>query len=167
MKLTAKALVVIMILIRYYHEHNQNNFLCYWSCHASWSCSFLVVMFLRSDKEIADYLIPQLLIAQIHLVNLSAERADMVMNITIDNPAPVGLNLNSLYYTISIEGYEVMESTYADSLQIDANDSTAFSLPLTVYNDKLMSLMDKIRLSIFICFSFFLINFIDGKCCIN
>lgn len=106
---------------------------------------FLVVIFQRSDKEMADHLMPQLLLAQIHIVNFSAERADMKMDITIDNPAPIGLNIDSLYYIISIEGNELIETTYPDSLQIDANDSTTFSLPLTVYYDKLKSVLDKLE----------------------
>jgi LEA14-like dessication related protein len=106
---------------------------------------YLVINFQRSEKEVADYVVPQLEFAQMQLTNLTTERADMQMNMIIDNPAPVGLDIDSLHYTISIEGNEVVKTTYPDPLKIEASDTTMVSLPLTIYYDKLQSVLDKLE----------------------
>lgn len=106
---------------------------------------YLILTFQQSDKEMEEYVVPQLEYAQMQLTRLTAEKADMNMNMIIDNPAPIALNIDSLYYTISIEGNEVVATTYPDSLQIDANDTTMVSLPLTIYYDKLKSVLDRLE----------------------
>lgn len=106
---------------------------------------YLVVKFQQSDKGVADYIVPQLQLAQMQLTNLTAEQADMNMNMVIDNPAPVGLNIDSLHYKVYIEGNEVVKTTYPDSIQVDANDTTTVSLPITIYYDKLVSVLDKLE----------------------
>lgn len=102
---------------------------------------YLIVRFQQSDKELTDYVIPQVQLVQMQITRLTTERADMQMNMVIDNPAPVGLHIDSLYYIVSIEDNEVVESTYPDAVQIEANDTTTISLPLTIYYDTLQSVL--------------------------
>lgn len=106
---------------------------------------YLVVKFQSSDKEVADYVVPELQLANIQVTNLTANKADMIMRMAIDNPAPVGIRIDSLHYVIYIEDNEVARTTYPDSLQIEASDSTAFSLPLTLYYDKLQSVLNNLE----------------------
>lgn len=106
---------------------------------------YLTITFLGSDDGIKEQVVPQMEFADMQLTNLTADRADMDMNMIIDNPAPVGLNIDSLYYTIFIEGHEVVKTTYPDSLQIEANQNTRISLPLTIYYDKLQSVLDQLE----------------------
>lgn len=106
---------------------------------------YLVVMFQQSDKKVADYVVPQLQLAQMQLTNLTAERADMQMDVVIDNPAPVGLHVDSLYYVVSIEGNEVVQTTYPDALDVEANDTTTISLPLIIYYDTLQSVLNELE----------------------
>jgi LEA14-like dessication related protein len=102
---------------------------------------YVAVQFVRSDKSLAERVVPEIHIAHTQLTNLTAERADMKMTMIVDNPAPVGIKIDSLYYTISIEGNEVTKTTYPDSLIIEASDSATVSLPLTVYYDRLGSVL--------------------------
>ena len=106
---------------------------------------YLIVRFQQSDKELADYVMPQLQLVQMQITSLTAERADMQMDVVIDNPAPMGLHIDSLYYIVSIEDNEVVESTYPDAVQIEANDTTTISLPLTIYYDTLQSVLDELE----------------------
>ena len=106
---------------------------------------YLIIYFQRPGNEVADKVVPQLELAHMQITSLTAERADMQMNMIIDNPAPVGFNIDSLSYTISIEGHNLINSTYPDPLQLEANDTTMVSLPLTIYYDKLQSVLDKLE----------------------
>lgn len=99
----------------------------------------------RSDKDIKDKVIPQLQLAQMQVTNLTADQADVRVNMIIDNPAPVGLDIDSLYYTVFIEGNEVVKTTYPDPLHIEGSGNTTVSLPLTIYYDKLQSVLDKLE----------------------
>lgn len=96
---------------------------------------YLVITFQRSDKDIKDKVIPQLQLAQMQVTNLTADQADVRVNMIIDNPAPVGLDIDSLYYTVFIEGNEVVKTTYPDPLHIEGSGNTTVSLPLTIYYD--------------------------------
>lgn len=102
---------------------------------------YLVINMRRSDKKIADYVVPELKLAQMKITNLTAEKADMKMNLLIDNKAPVGLSIDSLFYTVAIEGQEIARTTYPDSLRLEARDSTTLELPLTLYHDKLADVL--------------------------
>ncbi|QNF33755.1 LEA type 2 family protein [Adhaeribacter swui] len=105
---------------------------------------FAVVKFKKSDKEVADYIVPKLSFRQMQLTNLTQNRADVKMRMIIDNPAPIGFKIDSLYYTISIADQEVARTTYPDTLRLKAKDSTELTLPLTLYYDKLKDLTDRL-----------------------
>lgn len=106
---------------------------------------YLVVKFQQSDRKLADYVVPQLQLAQMQLTQLSAKQVDMNMNVVIDNPAPVGIHIDSLHYKVFIEGNEVVKSTYPDSLEVEANDTTTVSLPITIYYDKLQAVLEELE----------------------
>jgi len=104
-----------------------------------------VVKFKSSDKKIADYVVPELKLGQMQVTNLTAEKVDMKVNMLIDNPAPVGFSVDSLFYTVSIEGNEIARTTYPDSLRLEARDSTTVELPLTLYHDKLADVLKSLE----------------------
>jgi len=103
--------------------------------------AYLAVKMKRSDKKIADYVVPELRMGQMRVTNLTAEKADIKMNMLIDNKAPVGFSIDSLFYTVSIAGQEIARTTYPDSLRLEARDSTTVELPLTLYHDKLADVL--------------------------
>lgn len=106
---------------------------------------FLMVKTKGSGKEVADYEVPEIQLARMQLTNLTAEKADMNMNMVIDNPAPVGLSIDSLHYVVYIDANEAARTTYPDAVRIEANDSSNVSLPLTLYYDKLESVIQKLE----------------------
>ncbi|MDQ4140379.1 MAG: LEA type 2 family protein [Bacteroidota bacterium] len=103
-----------------------------------------VLRFKRSDKKVADYIVPKLTMTSMQLTNLTAERADVKMGMIIDNPAPIGFTIDSLYYRVSIADQEVARTTYPDTLRLEAKDSTKVTLPLTLYYDKLKEVTDRL-----------------------
>src|SRR3712207_4425805 len=81
---------------------------------------YAVAKFKRSDKKVADYIVPKLTLTQMQLTNLTAKRADVKMKMIIDNPAPVGFSIDSLFYVVSIADQEVARTTYPDTLRLEA-----------------------------------------------
>ncbi|MDQ3291040.1 MAG: LEA type 2 family protein [Bacteroidota bacterium] len=108
------------------------------------SIAIAVVKFKRSDKKVADYIVPKLTMTSMQLTNLTAERADVKMGMIIDNPAPIGFTIDSLFYTVSIADQQVARTTYPDTLRLEAKDSTKLTLPLTLYYDKLKEVTDRL-----------------------
>lgn len=106
---------------------------------------YLFINFQRSGKDVKEQVVPQLQLAQMQVTNLTADRAEIQMNMIIDNPTPVGLDIDSLYYTIYIEDNEVVKTTYPDPLHIEGSGNTTVSLPLTIYYDKLQSVLKKLE----------------------
>ncbi|PSR53083.1 hypothetical protein AHMF7605_05860 [Adhaeribacter arboris] len=105
---------------------------------------YAVIKFQRSDKKVADYIIPKLTLTSMQLTNLTAEKADVKMGMIIDNPAPIGFTMDSLYYEVFIADQQVARTTYPDTLRLEAKDSTKITLPLTLYYDKLKEVTDRL-----------------------
>src|SRR5690606_21349863 len=84
-------------------------------------------------------------IAHVHITNLAADKVDMQLGLLINNPSPVSLRADSLFYRVYIAGNEIMKTTYPDPVELEAGDSATVSLPLTVYHDRLMELLDRLE----------------------
>lgn len=101
---------------------------------------YLFVLYLDNEEESTAQLSPQLELAQMRVTNFSVGRVDMDMNVNIKNPTAVNLHVDSLYYSVMIEGQEVAGTIYPDPLQIEAGQDRRVSFPFTVYYSRLQSL---------------------------
>jgi LEA14-like dessication related protein len=70
---------------------------------------------------------------------LDKEKTTMDMKVLVDNPSPIGFSLDSLSYKLFIGGTEVMKSSYPKAIKLEGNDSTWITLPVTVFNKKLVN----------------------------
>lgn len=102
---------------------------------------YLIIYIQRSDKD----LLPRLTIAHVNITNLAAEKVDMQLGLLIDNPSPVSLRADSLFYRVYIAGNEIMKTTYPDPVELEAGDSATVSLPLTIYHDRLLELLNRLE----------------------
>lgn len=87
------------------------------------------------------FIIPRLELSVFQITTISADKTDMVGEMLIHNPLPFNLRADSLEYKIFIGGIEVIKSTYAKSLVIKRWDTTWVRLPVTAYNDKLITVL--------------------------
>lgn len=101
---------------------------------------FLSVKFIQSDKKTAKYFLPKLKIATVQILDLNSERAVATMDLRLYNPL-IGLHIDSLFYTVSIENKEVIRSTYPSPFDLPADSSHHLVLPVTIYYDKLVDLL--------------------------
>lgn len=99
----------------------------------------------REDQTLGSYVLPELQVARIQLKNLTDDKADLELMMIINNKVPVELTLDSLQYSFLIDSNQVVKSTYPNSIHLNKNDSSFFSLPLTIYYKKLRSVIKKIE----------------------
>ena len=64
---------------------------------------------------------------------------DMSLKLLVHNPLPVGITAKNFNYTVDLDGIRIIESDYADRLEINANDSTVVNLPTRINIKKLAS----------------------------
>lgn len=98
--------------------------------------------YLRDKSPYRTLFVPRLELSTMRIDALTADKTDLTMSMLIHNPLPFNLRADSLQYRIYISGVEVIRSSYAQSLDILRWDSTAVSLPVTAYNDKLFTVLD-------------------------
>ncbi len=106
---------------------------------------FFGVDFYHYSKDKSPYrtlFIPRLEVSLFEVTDLSADRTDMLGKMLIHSPLPFNLAADSLQYKIYISDVEVIKSTYTKSLNIKKWDSTWIELPVTIYQDKLLTTLD-------------------------
>ncbi len=106
---------------------------------------FFAVDLYHYSKDKSPYrtlFIPRLELGVFEVIGLSADRTDMEGKMLIHSPLPFNLAADSLQYKLYISGVEVVKSTYAQSINIKKWDSTWIELPVTIYNDKLLTTLD-------------------------
>ena len=100
------------------------------------------------EKDKSPYrtlFIPRLDLSMLEVTDLSAERTDMVCKMLIHSPLPFNLLADSLQYKIYIDNVEIIKSTYAKSINIKRWDSTWLNLPLIIYNNKLLTELNRVK----------------------
>jgi len=95
----------------------------------------------RDKSPYRTLFIPRMELSLIDILTLTADKTDLTANVMIHNPLPFNLRADSLEYIVFIRGVEVIRSTYAKSLNIKRWDTTVIHLPVTAYNDKLLTVL--------------------------
>lgn len=99
----------------------------------------------RKQDPYSTFIKPRLELANFQIKTFTRQKTEMDMNMLIDNPAPLGFKINNLNYKIYIAGTEVMKSTYPKTVELEGNDSALVSMPVTVYNEKLINRLKELE----------------------
>lgn len=105
--------------------------------------SYYLFIIKGREEEFAENFIPKIEKMNMSLLNLTSEKADMKVNMVINNPAPVGIHIDSLYYTVSIDGTEVIKTTYPDPVDIESGSQSEIDLPISLKFDNLKEIQDR------------------------
>ncbi len=97
----------------------------------------------RSEKNTAEYLVPTLKIATLQVVDFDSKKANVHMKMEMDNPLPVGISIDSIFYEVFIEDHEVIQATYPSPFQLKGNEVSRVVFPATIYYDKLFKLLKR------------------------
>lgn len=88
---------------------------------------------------------PQLSHTVVNVKEVTAERADMVVYMRMNNHIPIGFNADSLQYELFINNVSVMRNTWNKGLKVKASDTSVVALPVTVYYDDLDKVLKKME----------------------
>ncbi|WPP51593.1 LEA type 2 family protein [Catalinimonas niigatensis] len=107
---------------------------------------YLVIGNKQSEKESSDtFILPKLEVLTFQIKSFEEERILLEMQTMIDNKMPLSFQIDSLSYRVLMEGTEIIQSTYPDSILLEANDNSQVDLPLTLYQQKISSTMEEIE----------------------
>ena len=98
--------------------------------------------YLKDKSPYRTLFVPRLELSLLQIDALSADKTDLTMKVLVHNPLPFNLRADSLHYKVYISGVEVIKSMYPQSINIRRWDSSWVSLPVTAYNDKLLTVLD-------------------------
>jgi len=106
--------------------------------------AFLTADYYHYSKNKSKYrtlFIPRLEVGLFEVTNMSADKTTMNGSLIIHNPLPLGINVDSLEYKIYISNVEVIKSTYAKPLLVPKWNDASITMPVTVFNDKLVNIL--------------------------
>ena len=97
--------------------------------------------YVRDKDPNKTFLLPQLELSQLEITSLTSHKTGMIVKVNIKNQLPLSFNVDSLQYSIFINGTEILKDHYKKSISLKRNDSSQVSLPMTIFNDSISSVM--------------------------
>ena len=86
-------------------------------------------------------MLPRLELSQLEITSLTSQKTEMMAKVDIKNQLPLSFTLDSLKYRIFINDTEILKDHYKKSISLKRNTSSLISLPITIFNDSLSSVM--------------------------
>jgi LEA14-like dessication related protein len=106
---------------------------------------FLICRYLgyaRDKNPYKTFLLPRLELSEIDITSLTSEKTEMKAKMLIENHIPISFTADSLQYKIFINGTEVMNDQYEKSITLKGNDTSSISLPITIFNRSIISVLN-------------------------
>ena len=97
--------------------------------------------YVRDKDPNKTFLLPRLELSQVDITSLTSEKTEMTINVLIKNQIPLSFTADSLQYRIFINDREVMKDHYKKSITLKSNDISRISLPITIFNRDLISVL--------------------------
>jgi LEA14-like dessication related protein len=97
--------------------------------------------YVRDKDPNKTFLLPRLELSHLEITSLTSQKTEMMVKVDIKNQLPLSFNADSLQYTIFINGTEILKDHYKKSISLKRNASSLISLPMTIFNDSISSVM--------------------------
>lgn len=97
--------------------------------------------YVRDKDPNKTFLLPRLELSQVDITSLTSEKTEMTVKVLIKNQIPLSFTADSLQYRIFINDREVMKDHYKKSITLKSNDISRISLPITIFNHDLISVL--------------------------
>lgn len=110
-------------------------------------CVWLYFNFQQRKKidEGATFIVPRIKGTVVTVSGFTKEKTTLELKFMVDNPAPVGVTVDSMTYIVFIGEKEVMRDSYSKSNTLKANDSSLIAFPLVVNNKRLEKQLKELR----------------------
>jgi LEA14-like dessication related protein len=97
--------------------------------------------YVRDKDPNKTFLLPRLELSELEITSLTSKKTEMMVKADIKNQLPLSFTIDSLQYRIFINGSEILKDHYKKSISLKRNASTLISLPITIFNDSISSVM--------------------------
>ncbi len=87
------------------------------------------------------FLLPRLELSELEITSLTSQKTEMMVKADIKNQLPLSFTIDSFQYTIFINDIEILKDHYKKSISLKRNTSSLISLPITIFNDSLSSVI--------------------------
>jgi LEA14-like dessication related protein len=88
---------------------------------------------------------PRLSHTTVDIREVTAERADMLVYMRLNNHVPIGFTADSLEYELFISDVSVMRNTWNKGMKVKGSDTSVIGLPVTIYYDDLDKVLKKME----------------------
>jgi len=95
----------------------------------------------RDTNPNKTFLLPNLELSQVDVTSLTSKKTEMTVKVLIKNQIPFSFTTDSLQYRIFINDREVMKDHYKKSITLKSNQISRISLPITIFNHDLISVL--------------------------
>ncbi len=96
----------------------------------------------RDTSPHKTFLLPRVELSIMEITSLTSERTEMTVKVLLKNQLPFSFTADSLQYSIFINDVEVIKSHHKKTITLESNDTSLISLPLTILNQHLTSILE-------------------------
>jgi len=97
--------------------------------------------YLHDKDPNKTFLLPRLELSELEITSLTSQKTEMMVKADIKNQLPVSFTIDSFQYRIFINDTEILKDHYKKSISLKRNTSSLISLPITIFNDSLSSVI--------------------------
>jgi LEA14-like dessication related protein len=97
--------------------------------------------YVRDKDPNKTFLLPRLELSELDITSLTSQKTEMMVKVDIKNQLPLTFTVNSLQYRIFINDTEILKDHYKKSISLKSNASSQISLPITIFNDSISSVL--------------------------
>jgi len=87
------------------------------------------------------FLLPRLELSELEITSLTSQKTEMLVKADIKNQLPLSFTIDSLQYKIYFNDTEILKDHYKKSISLKRNASSLITLPITIFNDSISSVM--------------------------
>lgn len=99
------------------------------------------VGYTRDTSPHKTFLLPRVELSVVEITSLTAAKTEMTVKVLLKNQLPIAFTADSVQYSIFINDLEVIKSHHKKTITLESNDTSWISLPLTIENNHLTSIL--------------------------
>ena len=99
------------------------------------------IAYLNDPDPYKTFLLPKVGMSVIEISSLTSDKTEMKVNLFVKNNLPFSFKADSFEYQLYINDAEIIKSRHKKTIELEANDSSWISMPVTVFNHDIDSVI--------------------------